>query len=294
MTPVRLAVAVLTLLLLPCTAFPQSNSATAAVTQDPPADTAHPASMVEWAVPSHGTKLNAVLYLASGSGQHGVVVLLHGFPGYERNFDVAQSIRRAGWDALVFHYRGTWGSPGIFSFSHSMEDTEAAIAYVRSPEVTRKYGIDPKRIVLLGHSMGGFMAAHAAAHDPQLAGVILLAAWNIGATPVTNADARKKTIADFATEMGPLHGCTPEGLVREIEQNAKTWDYATYAPAMKSLPVLVVSTNDELRPDNEALYAALQKAGDNRVKYTHFDTDHGFSDKRIALQVAVVEWLNSL
>ena len=250
--------------------------------------------MVEWAVPSHGANLNAVLYLASGPGPPGVVILLHGFPGYERNFDVAQSIRRAGWDALIFHYRGAWGSPGDFSFSNSMEDTDAAIAYVRSPEVVRKYAIDPKRIVLLGHSMGGFMAAHAAAHDPQLAGVILLAAWNIGTTPLTNADAKKKTIAEFATEMGPLHGCTPEGLVREIEQNAKSWDYATYASSLKSLPILVVSTNDDLRPVNEALYAALQKADDTRAKYAHFDTDHGFSDKRIALQLAVVEWLNGL
>jgi hypothetical protein len=34
---------------------------------------------------------------------------LHGFPGNERNFDVAQALRRAGYAALVFHYRGSWG-----------------------------------------------------------------------------------------------------------------------------------------------------------------------------------------
>jgi uncharacterized protein len=274
--------------------FAQTSKALAAVTQDPPADASHPASMVEFAIPSHGANLNGVLYLASGKGPHGLVILLHGFPGYERNLDVAQSVRRAGWDALVFHYRGAWGSPGDFSFANSMQDTEAAVAYMRSAAVTSKYAIDPKRIVLLGHSMGGFMASYAASRDPQIAGVILLAAWNIGSTPMTNPDMRKQAVTGFVDELRPLHGATAEGLVEEIEHNPKAWDYIAYAPALKTLPVFVVSTNDDLRQSNEAFYAALQKAGATRAKYAHFDTDHGFSDKRIALQTAVVEWLGSL
>jgi dienelactone hydrolase len=302
MTRHRFAPAALLALLLfgcslvsvPAAAQQPSAAAIAAVTQDPPADPAHPATMVEWSIPTHGAKMNAALYLASGQGQHGLVILLHGFAGYERNFDVAQSIRRAGWDALVFHYRGSWGSPGDFSFANAMQDTEAAIAYVRSPAVTSKYGIDPRRIVLLGHSMGGFMAAYAASHDPQIAGAILLAAWNIGATPLAKADARNKTVAEFATEMGPLRGCTPESLVQEIAAHAKAWDYTSFAPTLKKVPVLIVSTNDELRAANEALQAALQNAGDAHLDYRHFETDHGFSDKRIALQLAVVDWLGNL
>jgi len=36
--------------------------------------------------------------------------LLHGLPGYESSGDLAQSIRRAGWNVVFFHYRGTWGT----------------------------------------------------------------------------------------------------------------------------------------------------------------------------------------
>src|SRR5690349_7293860 len=140
-----------------------SDLAAKAVTQDPPADTAHPASMVEWSIPSHSVNMNAALYLASGAGPHPLAIILHGFPGYERNQDLAQSIRRAGWHVLIFHYRGSWGSDGNFSFANAMDDTDAAVAYVRSPAVVANYSIDPKRIVLIGHSMGGFMAAYGAA-----------------------------------------------------------------------------------------------------------------------------------
>src|SRR4051812_26200803 len=70
-------------------------------------------------IPSHGAKLNALLYIADGPGPHPAVVLLHGFPGNERNLDLAQDIRRAGWDVLYFNYRGAWGSPGDFSFGNS-------------------------------------------------------------------------------------------------------------------------------------------------------------------------------
>jgi pimeloyl-ACP methyl ester carboxylesterase len=55
--------------------------------------------------------LNAVLYIAAGEGPHPNVLLLHGLPGNEQNIDLAQSMRRAGWNVLTFHYRGSWGGP---------------------------------------------------------------------------------------------------------------------------------------------------------------------------------------
>ena len=59
------------------------------------------------------------------------------------------------------------GSAG-FPFSGSIEDTQAAVAFLRDPENAKKFRTDPHRIVLIGHSMGGFMAANAAAHDPDI------------------------------------------------------------------------------------------------------------------------------
>src|SRR5579871_720191 len=114
------------------------------------------ASMDTFQIPSHGALLNAFAYVAAGPGPHPAVILLHGFPGNERNLDLAQDIRSAGWDVLYFNYRGSWGSPGDFSFSNGIEDTASAIAFLRQPETSKRLRLDPSRIVLVGHSMGGF------------------------------------------------------------------------------------------------------------------------------------------
>ncbi|HEY8669682.1 MAG TPA: YceI family protein [Terriglobales bacterium] len=69
----------------------------AAVISDPPPDPVHPATMASPDIPSHGAKMYAVLYIAAGEGPHPTVLMLHGFPGNEKNLGPAYSIRRAGW-----------------------------------------------------------------------------------------------------------------------------------------------------------------------------------------------------
>src|SRR5580704_5435361 len=77
-------------------------NATAALSQDPPPDKSYPAAMESFQIPSHGAMLNTLVYIAEGAGPHPVVLLLHGFPGNEKNLDLAQAIRRDGWDVVYF------------------------------------------------------------------------------------------------------------------------------------------------------------------------------------------------
>jgi hypothetical protein len=39
---------------------------------------------------------------------------------------------------------------------------------------------------------------------------------------------------------------------------------------------------------------ALQKAGNTRVTEIYLETDHSYSDHRIALQVTVLQWLETV
>ena len=126
------------------------------VTEDRPArDSSNPAKMAEIAFESGGERINGLLYVAAGAGPHPVVLLPHGNPGYERNLDLAQAIRRAGYTVLFFDYRGNWGSGGMFSRTHALEDVHAALRWVRSGAVARKFRINSSRVALVGHSMGG-------------------------------------------------------------------------------------------------------------------------------------------
>jgi pimeloyl-ACP methyl ester carboxylesterase len=273
-----------------------------AVTQDPVPDASRPASFTEITVPSHGEQMFGVLYSAAGDRPHPTVLLLHGFPGYEQNLDLAQAIRRAGWSVLAVHYRGSWGVHGSFSLAHAMEDSDAMVAFLRDPAVDRKYAIDPHRIVIVGHSMGGYLAASAAAHNPDVLGAVMIGTWDITA-PVRTFGPKDRVAAIAALDAQrmadpadflPLSGYTLHDLTAEIYDHRSSWDLVHFAPSLASRPLLLLTADDGSGPGTTRLAQALHSAGDTRVQTVYTPTDHSFSGRRIYLQSLVVGWLQHL
>jgi len=264
-----------------------------AAVADPPRDSRYPAKNQQLLIPSHGFGMNALLFEASGKGPHRTVILMHGLPGNERNLDLAQAIRRAGWDVLTFTYRGAWGSPGDFSIAHAMEDTRAALDFARSPEGAR-FGIDPHHIVLAGHSMGGATAMETAAHSTGLDGLILIDAWNIAAGTSKGAINREEMVRGFDDFGNSLHGATPESVADEVIARRSEWDLRELGPRLSTLPILTVTAKYGAADENRPTTAALRKAGNRHLTAIEMDTDHPFSDHRIALASTVVRWLQRL
>lgn len=270
--------------------------ADAAVT-DPAPDPDHPTRNRQLLVPSHGVGMNGLFLLASGAGAKPTVVLLHGLPGNERNLDLAQAVRRAGWNVLTFTYRGAWGSPGEFSIAHAIEDAAAAVDFLHQPEVAARYAVDPARIVLAGHSTGAFAAAQVAAQRDDLAGVLLIDAWNVGdeARRVRNApEAYAALVAGFDDLGHSLVGATAESLAQEVRDSPASWDLPSLAPKLATQRVQVIWADRGIAEHNVALVEALREAGATRLATAHFPTDHAFSDHRIALSRTVVAWLQAL
>jgi len=259
---------------------------------DPPRDAAFPAHNQQLLIPSHGDGMNAVLFVASGKGPHRTVILMHGLPGNERNLDLAQAMRRAGWDVLTFTYRGAWGSAGDFSIANAMEDAQAALQFARS-EAGAKLGIDTRHIVLAGHSMGGSTAAMAAASTTGLDGLILLDAWNIAAGTSKGAVSRADLVQSFDDFGNALHGATPETVADEVVAKRSQWDLVALAPRLSKLPILTVTAKFGGAEENRPTTAAIRKAN-RRVTAIELNTDHPFADHRIALAQIVVGWLNRL
>jgi predicted alpha/beta-fold hydrolase len=80
------------------------------------------------------------------------VILFHGLPGNEQNLDLAQAIRRANWNVLTLHYRGSLGSPGTYS-DHRIALQTSVLAWLLSG-----YGADEGGSSLY---LGGERSAHA-------------------------------------------------------------------------------------------------------------------------------------
>ena len=66
-------------------------------------DKQHRAAISSVVMNSHGHKLFGVMYTAQGIGNHPTMILLHGFPGTEKSFDLAHAFKRAGWNTFIFY-----------------------------------------------------------------------------------------------------------------------------------------------------------------------------------------------
>jgi len=270
------------------------------ISQDPPIiDKDHPASMMEVLFDSHGAMLNGIMYTAQGGEPHPTILLLHGFPGHERNFDLAQILRRAGYNVMVFHYRGAWGSAGNFTFSHVLEDAERALAYLREPDTVQRYNIDVNRIDVIGHSMGGWAALHMAGRGltqkvASIAGVNL-GLW--GELVADSADARAFSMRFFEASLPPLAGVTAEYLVDEVVEHMDDFDTMQLATVLSQLDVLLVAgERDEGVPPplhHTPLVTLLEKKQAPKLTHTILDADHGFNDKRVTLARLILDWLNN-
>ena len=269
------------------------------VTMDPiDGDSAYPARMAEIALESGGERLNGLLYVAAGAGPHPAVLLLHGNPGNERNLDLAQAVRRAGYTVLFFDYRGNWGSGGTFSRTHALEDVHAALRWVRSGSIATRFRIDSSRVAVVGHSMGGWLALMAAAADPTITCVGALDSRNVGAygrSLRTNraADSALVVANDSLTAPGAPYRAEGRGagLVAEMKANAEGWDVTAQGRALRDRAILLVGA--VFQADQDSLVAALDKVGARRVTSLAWRTDHSFSDRRVALAQTVVAWLRS-
>ena len=261
-----------------------------------------PAAMQQMSIPSHGSTLLGVFYLAAGDRPHPTAIIFHGFPGYEQNLDIAQDLRAHGWNVLAMHYRGSWGVKGSFSFEHSAEDADTQVQFLLEPATAQKYRIDTHRIVVIGHSMGGYMAASAIAHNPQVAAAVLISAWNIsrgfknrrrpGEAPLTVKEEAKAIGLD--NNLAPLAGTSALALAREIQDHRQALNFLNFATTIAPRPVFVITASEGLAPIDHALAEAIEKAGDTRVTERHWDTDHSYSGQRAELAQAILQWIDNL
>jgi pimeloyl-ACP methyl ester carboxylesterase len=241
--------------------------------------------------------MNAVLYVAQGKGPHPTVLLLHGFPGYERNADLAQAARRAGFNVLLFHPRGAWGSQGMYSNAHVMEDVAAALAWLRRPIAADSYRVSPDRLILVGHSGGGFHALHAAALDDRIHSVAALAPVDIGRRGEALRDSAAFAAAVHRREsiLGPIQAVSARALIQELVDHATEWQLRRLVPVLAHKRILLVAaTRDGDVPLTEVyapLTAALREQKTTGLTTRLLDSDHAFSNNRLELARIVVTWL---
>jgi len=258
---------------------------------DPPRDARHPAHTEVLHIPSGGVRINGLAMVAAGPGAHPTLLFFHGLPGNEKGHDLAQAVRRAGWNAITFNYRGSWGSPGEFRFDHTVEDAAAVLAFLRDSANVRALSVDTSRIVVAGHSMGGWVAALTAARDARVRGAVLISAADIG---LMGTMTRAEAVPVMADNMESLAGGTAETFADDLLDGAGRRRLAAAARGLAWMPLLVLTSSDGFAAHSDSLVAAVRRLGNTRVTTMHVATDHSWSDRRVALASAMIRWLQRL
>ena len=257
-------------------------------------DPTHPPALVELNFESHGKRLNGILYQANGAGPHPTVVLLHGYPGNEKNLDIAQSLRRSGFNVLFFHYRGAWGSGGDFSFSNVIEDVASALDFLRTKNTELR--VDENHLLLIGHSMGGFAALQGAARDDAVKCVAGIAPADVGVIAKlaqTDADFAD-SFASGAADLTMLKGWDGQALLNDLQAHADDFDLAALAPRLSGKSVLLVAGDKDavIAPDtfHAPMVAAYRAQADITLTHKIISGDHSFSWSRLELIDLVLNW----
>lgn len=232
---------------------------------------------------SDGHRLLGTLYLARGYDPKPTALLLHGCPGLEQNADLAVTLRDRGWNSLVFHYRGCWGSEGQYDLRTIPRDVAAAVGHLHRGGYP---GVDPDRLAVVGHSLGGWAAVLAAAADPRLRAVAIYGtAVDLGAIDLT--------ASQIAHEMTRFLTTTLEDFVRQRNEVIVQMDPFGAVRSISPRPLLIVhGTDDRWIPAAHA--RRLHAHAGQPSRYVEINgANHDFAWHRAQLRDLVAGWLDA-
>ncbi len=207
----------------------------------------------EWALP--GT-----LTLPKGEGPFPAVVLVHGSGPHDRDEtigpnrpfrDLAEGLGARGIAVLRYEKRSKVHGAKMVALPSFTVDEETVDDAVHAISVARAAkGVDPARVFVLGHSLGGMLAPRIAQRAPALSGVVILAG---SARPmqrvvedqlnylegIESGEAARAQIDAIRKEAARIDAITPQTRGLVLGAPAAYWlDLAEYqpAPAARALP----------------------------------------------------------
>jgi len=239
----------------------------------------------DMSIPCEGVMLLGRVYRPSEESVYPAVAICHGFPGDTKNMDLAEELALNGVAVLIFYYMGAWGSGGEFRLTNLVPSTVAAVKYLRGLGC-----VDPDRVGLISLSMGTVPLTKCMSLDPSLrTGVLMSPASDL--KPWSQEQYLDNIVPVFLKSAeGKLAGWTEEKLRQDIRVAASELNPIETVRKINAPLMVVLGTNDTLTtpPEIRRLYEA---ANEPKRLVEIEGADHEFTEHRIPLQKAVIEWV---
>lgn len=195
----------------------------------------------------------------------GTILLCHGFKGFKDwgFFPViAERLAQAGFAAVSFNFSGsgigedgqTFSEPERFghaTYSNHLKDLDIVLGALREGQL----GFHPSAVGLLGHSMGGGIAALRAAADPAVTALVTWAAtarfgrlWRSDQVPEWRRTGRLDVRNQRTGEILPLY----TDMLDDWERNRATLDVMRVAERVRVPWLVVHGSADESVPATDA------------------------------------------
>ncbi len=222
------------------------------------------------------------------------VIMLHGFPGSARNDDISHALCRIGCVVLVPHHRGAWGSEGKYLVTNCVEDAENLAHYAHSDEFCAKYNIDPDRIFLLGHSMGGNSALNAGRKITWLRGIILLAPFD---PTIFIERGREAYFSALLNEGKILQSDGIDSIYDDIVENREELSFVNAFHGVKDKNIIIFTARFDTVSENELMIMPLwrllrQRETSSIQKLIDYPVEHGLLGRRISMIREIGKFIN--
>jgi hypothetical protein len=234
---------------------------------------------------SDGFRLLGTLFLAQNDTPKPTALLLHGLPGIEKNYDIAHTLRENGWNSLIMHYRGCWGSEGVYTLKTIPKDVHAAIDYLTSGIHPQ---IDPNCLVLIGHSLGGWAAVLGAIDNPKVQAVAAIAA-------VTDPRILSFGLENARNYFTPwLPGLSAEDFVEQWSALGAEFAPVEQVAKLTPRPILIIHAEADADVPFQQSQLLFDCAEEPRGLITHPTANHAFAWHRQWLRDQLSNWLDEL
>ncbi len=247
-------------------------------------DPTFPAFNKEMIINIHGYSVAGYAFIANGKDLKETIIMLHGLPGNDNQFDIAQSLRRTGKNVIHFNYRGSWGSDGDFLYSNCLEDVNEVIKYLSISENSKRLRIDTNAFVILGRSYGGGIALIQGSINEKVKKIIAISSMNAGADTHPIRDQSKLSRWKKYLNKQVMLNVIPTVFLKEIFDNKEKYDVLTYRDQLKKKKTLLIEDTE----NNQNWIKLLENVDCKMIK-----SDHNFISNRIELTNILIEWLNN-
>jgi len=227
------------------------------------------------------------------------LIFLQGFPGVQGDELICEKLAQVGVNVLTFNYRGTFQSEGFFSFSNVIEDTSAALRFIKGSKDLSAYPIDPGKIILGGWSFGAAMVPAGAIRNPEFGKIFMISGRNFGKEArkiegdLLYANQVAKNLDSMRSPHGPIS--YQDDVISNLVEHKDSYDYEKLAPRLKDRDILLIGGWDDdittIEGNTLPLYRRLLESGAMNVRIEAVQDDHEFSKSKDQIVRTILNWL---